>query len=73
VPIDPHAFDEADLERSEAEASERHFHEFDCPVCSANNPYDEGFVEGDEVRCFYCGEEFKVTLTTSGRLKLREI
>jgi hypothetical protein len=49
------------------------FKEFDCPACYANNPYDEGFRSGDEVRCFYCGQEYKVRVDDSGRLKLREI
>lgn len=72
MPIDPHAFDEGDLEQSESEGSARRHREFDCPVCSANNPYDDGFGEGDEVRCFYCGQEFIAAQTGTGRLKLRE-
>ena len=38
------------------------FTEFDCPVCDANNPYDDGFTDGDEIRCFYCGCGFKVRI-----------
>ena len=73
MPIDRHAFDEGDLESSEGEAGAQRFREFECPVCSANNPYDDGFGEGDEVRCFYCGQELKVAVTAAGRLKLKEI
>jgi transcription elongation factor Elf1 len=47
--------------------------DFDCPECNANNPYDEGFGPGDEVRCFYCGMEYKVELTQEGKWRFREI
>ena len=46
--------------------------EFDCPECSANNPYDDGYGNGDEVRCFYCGMEYKVEVNTDGKWKFRE-
>lgn len=46
--------------------------DFDCPDCSANNPYDEGIRAGDEVRCYYCGAEFKVEISSEGKLKFRE-
>ncbi len=72
MPIDPHAFEESDLESNEAGTSGRRFNEFDCPVCSANNPYGDTFGDGDEIRCFYCGQEFEVRVTDLGRLKLRE-
>jgi hypothetical protein len=51
----------------------RRFGDFDCPDCSANNPWDDGFGDGDEVRCFYCGQEFRASVNESGRLKLRTI
>jgi hypothetical protein len=70
VPIDPHAFEEGEIDP--ADAAGRRFREFDCPVCNANNPYDDGFGEGDEIRCFYCGQEFQARLTAGGALKLRE-
>ena len=53
--------------------SDRRFGDFDCPVCNANNPYDETFGEGDEIRCYYCGQEFRVRVTAAGGLKLREV
>lgn len=29
--------------------------EFDCPECSAHNPWDDGFKVGDELFCSWCG------------------
>ncbi len=49
----------------------RRFGDFDCPDCNANNPYDDSFGDGDEVRCYYCGQEFRATVDDSGRLRLR--
>ncbi len=46
------------------------FKDFECPDCTAHNPYDDGFKAGDEVRCFYCGSEFKV-LEADGKLRFR--
>ncbi len=46
--------------------------DFDCPDCNANNPYDDGIGPGDEVRCYYCGQEFRVEVNDSGRLRLKE-
>lgn len=28
--------------------------DFECPVCSAENPRDDGFTFGEELVCFYC-------------------
>jgi transcription elongation factor Elf1 len=69
VPYDPHATDDDELE---GDARRRRFTEFDCPACNANNPLDDGFGDGDAIRCFYCGQEVQVTVTDGGRLKLRE-
>ncbi len=50
------------------------FTEFDCPNCDANNPYDDGFKHGDEIRCYYCGTMYKVKVSdSSGKMKLREL
>jgi hypothetical protein len=70
LPIDQHDDDE----RAEGEdlGRARRFDDFDCPDCSANNPYDDAFGDGDEVRCYYCGQEFKAEVNDSGRLRLRE-
>ena len=29
--------------------------EFECPECSAHNPWDEGYVVGDQLFCNWCG------------------
>ncbi|MEW5854249.1 MAG: hypothetical protein AB2A00_36080 [Myxococcota bacterium] len=47
------------------------FTEFECPECTANNPLDDGFKHGDEIRCFTCGSEFKVIGKESGAFKLK--
>ncbi len=47
--------------------------DFDCPECDANNPWDDGFAEGDEVRCHYCGEELRAVQVTEKKAKLRPI
>ena len=31
------------------------------------------FGDGDEIRCFYCGQEYRVFVSDAGRLKLRAI
>lgn len=49
----------------------RRFGDFDCPDCSANNPYDDAFGDGDEVRCYYCGQEFRAEVNDSGKLRLK--
>jgi len=49
------------------------FTEFDCPVCEANNPYDEGFGDGDEVFCNYCGLTFKARLVNETQYKLIQV
>jgi transcription elongation factor Elf1 len=49
----------------------RRWSDFDCPDCNANNPVDESFGNGDEVRCYYCGAGFQVQVNDEGRLRLR--
>lgn len=47
--------------------------DFDCPSCNANNPCDELVGKrGVELRCNYCGVEYKVTVDDSGRFKFKE-
>jgi DNA-directed RNA polymerase subunit RPC12/RpoP len=65
--------DEGPSPTGEDAGTDRRFGDFDCPDCSANNPWDDGFGNGDEVRCFYCGQEFLATVNDSGRLKLRAL
>lgn len=50
-----------------------HKYEFDCPECSANNPWGDGFGDGGEVQCHYCGVDFKVFFLDGGKLKFRMI
>ena len=72
MPIDPHAFDEDDQSDRSISDGRRKFKDFDCPTCNANNPYDEPFGDGDDVLCYYCGQEYRVQVTEEGRLRLRE-
>jgi hypothetical protein len=71
MPDDPGYDDDAPAR--ELEGAHRRFQDFDCPDCAANNPYDDGFGDADEIRCYYCGQEFRVHVTDEGRLKLKAI
>ena len=66
------ALNEYDGEGSDDSGKPKVFDEFDCPLCNANNPYGDGFKENDEIRCFYCGQEYKVKISDNGKLKLKE-
>ncbi len=66
-------YDEDDAKDEAALGRGRRFGDFDCPDCSANNPYDDGFGDGDEIRCYYCGQEFKVSVNDDGRLRLKQV
>ncbi len=74
MPYDP-AYDEEEDKRDTAdEAGQgRRFKDFDCPDCAANNPYDDGFGDGDEVLGNYCGLEFVAQVSDSGKLKLKVV
>jgi len=50
----------------------RKFDEFECPACSANNPYDT-FGNNDEVLCNWCGLQFKAVVDEEGTLRLKEL
>ena len=52
--------------------SKRRFDEFDCPTCSANNPFDD-FGNGDEVLCNWCGLQFRVVVDEDGKLILKDL
>jgi hypothetical protein len=73
MPYDPGFEDDEKPSSPEDVGHLRRFKDFDCPECAANNPYDDGFGNGDEVRCYYCGQEFLASVTDSGRLKLKVI
>ena len=64
-------FDDDEKPTGKALGVRRRFDEFDCPECSANNPYGDGFGNNDEVLCNYCGLEFRATVDDEGNLKLR--
>ncbi|AKQ67482.1 hypothetical protein A176_004394 [Myxococcus hansupus] len=66
-------YDFDDDEKDAAKASGKPRKDFDCPSCHANNPVDDALSQGDEVRCNYCGAEFKVSVNSEGRVKFREI
>lgn len=66
-------FDFDDDEKGAPAGGSRVFKEFDCPSCNANNPVDDTFTDGDEVRCNYCGSEFKVAVNAEGRVKFKEL
>jgi transcription elongation factor Elf1 len=69
---DSHDEEDDRSEPGETKGRRRTFQDFDCPSCNANNPYDDAFGDGDEVLCYYCGQEFKVQVDDEGRLRLRE-
>jgi len=41
------------------------FTEWECPECTAHNPFDNGFSVGDELFCNWCGQVFDVRKTDS--------
>ena len=70
MPVDQ-GYEDEDLKDDSTAGGARRFGDFDCPECDANNPYDDKFGAGDEIRCYYCGAEFLVQVSEEGRLKLR--
>jgi hypothetical protein len=55
------------------EESAKVYKEFDYPSCDANNPWEDGFSVGSEVRCHYCGIEYRLNEATGRKLKFKEI
>jgi len=68
-----HSDDDEDSGKKGKSSGGKALKEFDCPGCEANNPTDEPIVDGSEVRCNYCGNEYQVKVNDSGRLKFKEI
>jgi transcription elongation factor Elf1 len=70
----PDAFfdDEDEKKTGAALGTKRKFNEFECPSCSANNPFDD-FGNGDEVLCSWCGLEFRASVDDEGNLRLKEL
>ncbi len=73
MPIDSYEDEDEAKRPGEELGRARRFGDFDCPDCNANNPYDDGFGPNDEIRCFYCGQEFRAELTEEGRWRFREL
>jgi hypothetical protein len=71
MPVDK--YEEADEKEEKAGGPHSQFKEFDCPSCSANNPCDPPFANGDELICNYCGAQYKVVVTDEGRAKFKEM
>ncbi len=46
--------------------------EFDCPECNAHNPVPDGYEDGTEVQCFYCGQDFRA-IASSGKFKFKAL
>ena len=63
--------DEDEKPTGKALGARRRFSEFECPTCSANNPFDE-FGNNDEVLCNWCGIEFIALVDEDGVLRLKE-
>lgn len=53
--------------------TKRKFTEFECPACSASNPWDDGFGNNDEVLCNWCGMQFKAVVDDEGQLRLKDL
>jgi hypothetical protein len=70
MPVDLHDDDDGS---ERGHGHNRRFDDFDCPTCSANNPYDDAFGDGEEVLCYYCGQGFRAQVDSEGRLRLREV
>ena len=71
-PIDDYSDQEDEDKKSgKSLGSRRKFEEFDCPSCSANNPFDT-FGNGDDVLCGWCAMEFRAVVDDDGNLKLKE-
>lgn len=67
-------YEENDDDRPRGPAGKK-LKDWDCPSCQANNPTDEFIPEkkGIELRCNYCGVEYRITLSEEGRVKFKEI
>lgn len=67
-----HEEDEDEKKTGKALGSKRKFEEFECPVCSAHNPFDT-FGNNDEVQCNWCGLSYKAIVDDDGNLRLKEL
>ena len=63
--------DDEDKKSGKSLGTQRKFEEFECPACTANNPFDT-FGNGDDVLCNWCGLQFHALVDEDGNLKLKE-
>jgi hypothetical protein len=63
--------EDEDKKSGKSLGSARKFEEFECPACSAHNPF-EPFGNGDDVLCNWCGLQFLALVDEDGNLKLKE-
>jgi hypothetical protein len=73
MPLDDHSVEDDEKFTGKALGAKRKFDEFECPGCSANNPWGEGFGNNDEVLCNWCGVSYKAVVDEEGTLKLKEL
>lgn len=67
-------FDHDDDDKPRGGPQGKRLKDWDCPSCNAHNPTEELVDKrGAEIRCNYCGVEFRVTVTDEGRFKFKEI
>lgn len=71
-PIDYSELEDEEKKSGKALGVRRKFAEFECPACSANNPFEE-FGNNDEVLCSWCGLEFRAVVDEEGDLRLKEL
>ena len=78
MPYDPNTMgdiadheDEENKKTGRSLGAKRKFDEFECPACSAHNPFDT-FGNGDDVNCNWCGLAFRVSVDEDGTMKLKE-
>ena len=64
--------EDEDTKSGKALGTKRKFDEFECPACSAHNPFDT-FGHGDDVLCNWCGMEFRAVVDDEGNLKLKDM
>lgn len=65
--------DDDGLKDDERKLAAKRRRDFECPDCAANNPVEEPLKDRDEVRCNYCGSEFRVTESDGGKIKLKSM
>jgi hypothetical protein len=70
--LDAYQEDDDEKKTGKALGSKRKFEEFECPACTAHNPFDT-FGNNDEVLCNWCGIYYKAIVDDDGNLRLKEL